>query len=295
MYHRGLRSGSIVAASVDIADVDVGAAADFGALDLDTTMHPVWLQKLLKDKTLDNKANTQLWTSRLTYILAAVGSAVGLGNIWRFPFLCYRNGGATFLIPYVLSLFLLGIPLLVLEMAIGQSTGKGAVAAFAAFNPRHKGLGWCCFVSGAGIVTYYCVVLGWCLRYLTAALASLGGRLPWAGGRSSEFFQSTVMQKVFLCSTHRAAELGVPALICNASIPMSYQDMRQVCVSERGCACPFRVCASCVCSPTCNSGHRPRRSGCLSPLRVLRGRVQSPRPPPGVLAARIMHPAAAPC
>jgi hypothetical protein len=94
-------------------------------LDVDVAMSSPKLKTLIEDRSFfEPKANTQVWTSQLSYTLAAVGSAVGLGNIWRFPYLCYRNGGATFLIPYFISLLGLGIPLFALEFTLGQGTGK---------------------------------------------------------------------------------------------------------------------------------------------------------------------------
>ena len=86
------------------------ASADF-----DLTLCSPQLRKLIEDQSFfEPKPDTQMWTSRISYLFAAVGSAVGVGNIWRFPFLCYRNGGATFLIPYLISLFGLAIPLFAL-------------------------------------------------------------------------------------------------------------------------------------------------------------------------------------
>ncbi|ESN95589.1 hypothetical protein HELRODRAFT_179367 [Helobdella robusta] len=67
------------------------------------------------------------WSNKFEFILTIVGLAVGLGNLWRFPYLCYRNGGGAFLIPYFGSLFLLGIPIFLLEMAVGQFCGKGPI------------------------------------------------------------------------------------------------------------------------------------------------------------------------
>jgi len=115
-----------------------GEMRDFSDLSMDVSLCSAKLKTLIEDKTyFEPKADTQLWTSRLSYTLAAVGSAVGLGNIWRFPYLCYRNGGATFLIPYFISLFALGIPLFALEFTLGQGTGKGALGAVSVHVRTH--------------------------------------------------------------------------------------------------------------------------------------------------------------
>lgn len=78
----------------------------------------------------------QRWTSRTIFILAAVGSAVGLGNLWRFPYLAGKYGGGAFLIPYLIALVLVGVPLLMLELAVGQKMQQGAIASYP------LGIGW---------------------------------------------------------------------------------------------------------------------------------------------------------
>jgi len=70
------------------------------------------------------------WSSKMIFIFAAVGSAVGLGNVWRFPYLADKYGGGAFLIPYIIMLFVLGVPLLIMEFAIGQKMQLGEVGAF---------------------------------------------------------------------------------------------------------------------------------------------------------------------
>ncbi|EKX40944.1 hypothetical protein GUITHDRAFT_112949 [Guillardia theta CCMP2712] len=143
------------------------------------------------------KHETQMWSSRLTYLIASVGGAVGIGNVWRFPFLCYRNGGATFLIPYFLSLFALGIPLWILESSLGQGIGKSSLGCFRDLSRRWKGLGWLSFVANQGICIYYCVVLAWSLRYLGAGMSA--GPIPWAGGSGTEYFQSEILHNAYVC------------------------------------------------------------------------------------------------
>jgi hypothetical protein len=167
-----------------------GGARDFSTVDVDievdVTMCSEKLRVLIEDKSFfEPKAATQLWTSRLSYTLAAVGSAVGLGNIWRFPYLCYRNGGATFLIPYFISLFGLGIPLFALEFTLGQGTGKSALGANLALDRRVGGVGLLTFISTSGIVIYYCVILAWCTHYLVSFLGAMASPqgLPFAPGQ----------------------------------------------------------------------------------------------------------------
>ena len=76
------------------------------------------------------------WSSTLGFILASIGSAVGIGNVWRFPYIVGANGGGAFLIPYLISVLLFGLPLMVLEFAIGRNTGTSVVTAFRSIQGR---------------------------------------------------------------------------------------------------------------------------------------------------------------
>ncbi len=107
-----------------------------------------------------------IWSSRLSFILAAVGSAVGLGNVWRFPYIAYKYGGGAFLIPFFTAIFIAGIPLLILEYYLGQSTQQGAPGALAKVGKNWETLGWFAVFVGFFIVTYYSVIMGWAFGFL---------------------------------------------------------------------------------------------------------------------------------
>ncbi|XP_051923737.1 sodium- and chloride-dependent GABA transporter ine [Hippocampus zosterae] len=116
------------------------------------------------------------WSGRMEFILATVGYAVGLGNVWRFPYLCYSSGGGAFLVPYLIMVFLCGIPLLLMEFAIGQFTNLGPVHALAKVCPLLKGVGLATVIISYVFCTYYNVLMSWALFYL---FRSFGATPPW--------------------------------------------------------------------------------------------------------------------
>ncbi|HAQ51930.1 MAG TPA: hypothetical protein DCR12_04100 [Lachnospiraceae bacterium] len=103
------------------------------------------------------------WNSRLTFILAAVGSAVGLGNAWRFPGLMAAHGGGAFLFAYLIALVVMGIPLLMMEIAIGRKVHGGALRGLASLNKYNKPVAWAATANAFLIVTYYAIVFAWVL------------------------------------------------------------------------------------------------------------------------------------
>ena len=129
------------------------------------------------------------WSSRTIFLFAAIGSAVGLGNVWRFPYLTYKFGGGAFLIPYLIALIVLGIPLLLLEFAIGQKLQKGAVDAFKTVNHRLRGIGVGAIFSGFVVVIYYSAVMAWSLVFL---INSFQAKLPWADDAKGFFFNGVL-------------------------------------------------------------------------------------------------------
>ena len=83
----------------------------------------------------------QRWANRTIFLLAALGSAVGLGNLWRFPYLAGKYGGGVFLVPYLIALVLVGVPMLMLEFAVGQKMQQGAIGSYRKLHPSFGGLG----------------------------------------------------------------------------------------------------------------------------------------------------------
>uniref|UniRef100_A0A8C2CEY7 Transporter n=1 Tax=Cyprinus carpio TaxID=7962 RepID=A0A8C2CEY7_CYPCA len=122
-----------------------------------------------------NKARGN-WSNKLDFILSMVGYAVGLGNVWRFPYLAFQNGGGAFLIPYLIMLGLAGIPIFLLEVSLGQFASQGPVSVWKAI-PALQGCGIAMLIISVLIAIYYNIIMCWTLYYL---FASLKGTLPWA-------------------------------------------------------------------------------------------------------------------
>lgn len=123
------------------------------------------------------------WPNQFVFILAAIGSAAGLGNLWRFPFLAYDHGGAAFVLVFILASIVVGIPLLLLEVGLGQMTQRGAPDAFGRVKKGLRFLGWLALVFGFMILAYYMAVMAWGIDYLGSAFT-----LSWQGDTEGYFF-----------------------------------------------------------------------------------------------------------
>ncbi|CAK8683357.1 sodium-dependent neutral amino acid transporter B(0)AT3-like [Clavelina lepadiformis] len=117
------------------------------------------------------------WDNKVQYILAQIGFAVGLGNVWRFPYLCQKNGGGAFLIPYFIMLILEGIPLFYMEIAIGQRLKRGSVGVWNHIHPYLGGVGVASMVVCFLIALYYNMIIAWALYYFFNSFQS---SLPWS-------------------------------------------------------------------------------------------------------------------
>jgi len=130
------------------------------------------------------------WGTNLGFLLAAIGSAVGLGNIWRFPYVAYENGGGAFLIPYFVALLTAGIPILMLEFALGHHRQASAPKAFRHIDGKWEWLGWWAVLFVMfGIQLYYIVIIGWCGNYMVFSLTQAWGDDP------NGFFFSQFLQR----------------------------------------------------------------------------------------------------
>lgn len=131
-----------------------------------------------------------LWGSKIGFLLAAIGSAVGLGNIWRFSYMAYENGGGAFLIPYLVALLCAGIPLMILEYSLGHREKASPPLAFARTHRLWEPLGWWMpVVAFFGINLFYSAVIGWCINYF-----GLSFNLGW-GEDTGTFFAETFLQQ----------------------------------------------------------------------------------------------------
>lgn len=138
------------------------------------------------------------FSGKIGFVLAAAGSAVGLGNIWRFPYLAAKYGGGIFLLIYILLAVTFGFALMIGEIAIGRKTGLSAIGAFKALNRKWSFLGYLTSIVPMIIFPYYCVIGGWVIKYFTVFVS--GNSAATAGGQYFEAFIGQTGQPIFwLC------------------------------------------------------------------------------------------------
>lgn len=111
------------------------------------------------------KPRRQQWSNKLQFVLACIGYSVGIGSVWRFPYLCYKSGGGVFLIPYFIIMIICGIPMLYMELAVGQYTGRGPIGAIGHLCPLLKGTGLASVIISFLMSTYYSVIIAYGIYY----------------------------------------------------------------------------------------------------------------------------------
>jgi len=163
----------------------------------------------MENKTTIKKSS---FTGSLGFVLAAAGSAVGLGNIWRFPYLAAQNGGGLFILVYIILAFTFGFALLTTDIAIGRKTGKSAIEAYGEISKKWKFLGWLSFIVPAIILTYYSVVGGWITKYMVSYIISDSSTLA-RDNYFTDFITSPIspiiFMLIFLALTALIVYLGV--------------------------------------------------------------------------------------
>ncbi|RDD46443.1 Sodium- and chloride-dependent GABA transporter 2 [Trichoplax sp. H2] len=132
--------------------------------------------KVVADTESEEEYEREGWGKKIEFMLSCIGFAVGFGNLWRFPYLCYKYGGGAFLIPYFISLAICGVPLMALEFGIGQYFVKGPTVVFKKICPLLFGTGFSMIMVSFLVSIYYVVILAWVLYFLFASFIS---PLPW--------------------------------------------------------------------------------------------------------------------
>ncbi len=164
------------------------------------------------------------WSGKWAFILAAAASAVGLGNMWRFPYLAAKYGGGTFLITYLVLVFTFGVSLLLLETALGRTTGQSAIGAFKQFGKKYAFIGFLASVVPFIITPYYCIIGGWVTKYTAAYVVNGPAALADGGDFFTGFITSPVesflWMFIFMAIVFLVVSLGVKGGIEKANLIM---------------------------------------------------------------------------
>ena len=153
---------------------------------------------------MEKTSKRHSFTGSLGFVLAAAGSAVGLGNIWRFPYLAAKDGGGLFLVIYIILALTFGFTLLITEVSIGRKTKQSPLTAYGKLHAKWKPLGILSCVVPAIILPYYCAIGGWVLKYLIVFITGAGGAAA-NDGYFNDFISGTaqpvIMMLIFLAAT----------------------------------------------------------------------------------------------
>lgn len=141
-----------------------------------------------KQAVSDSEMTRQSWGSQFGFLIAAIGSAIGLGNIWRFPGVAYENGGGAFIVPYLIALVAIGLPILMLDYAMGHKFRGSPPLAFARLNRKTEAVGWWSVGVCLVITVYYAAIIGWALSYTFFSVTKAWGK------DSAKFFTESFLQ-----------------------------------------------------------------------------------------------------
>ncbi len=166
--------------------------------------------------------NRNSFTSSLGFVLAAAGSAVGLGNIWRFPYLAAKDGGGLFLVVYIVLALTFGFTLLITEIAIGRKTKQSPLTAYGSLSKKWAGLGIIACLVPAIILPYYCVIGGWVLKYFYVYITGAGAASA-ADTYFTEFISSPLEPIVFM-----VIFLGITAFVIYRGVNQGIEKLSKI-------------------------------------------------------------------
>lgn len=159
------------------------------------------------------------FSSSLGFVIAAAGSAVGLGNIWRFPYLAAKDGGGIFLVTYLILAVTFGFTLLITEISIGRKTKQSPLTAYGILHPKWKGLGVIAVIVPFMILPYYCIIGGWVLKYFVAFVTGNGLEAAedgYFGGFITDIGSPIIYNIIFLAATvfviYKGVNKGIEAM-----------------------------------------------------------------------------------
>lgn len=159
------------------------------------------------------------FSSSLGFVIAAAGSAVGLGNIWRFPYLAAKDGGGIFLVTYLILAVTFGFTLLITEISIGRKTKQSPLTAYGMLHPKWKGLGVIAVIVPFMILPYYCIIGGWVLKYFVAFVTGNGLEAAedgYFGGFITDIGSPIIYNIIFLAATvfviYKGVNKGIEAM-----------------------------------------------------------------------------------
>ncbi|MDR2410215.1 MAG: sodium-dependent transporter [Bacteroidales bacterium] len=131
--------------------------------------------------------NPNIWSKNIFFVLASIGGAVGLGSLWRFPYMTYENGGGAFFIPFIVCLLFVGAPLIIFEISLGKWSNGSVVSSFHKRYKRTSWIGWWVLINSVVIVFYYAVILAWSLEFVLYSI-----NLSWENDTATFFTQNVI-------------------------------------------------------------------------------------------------------
>jgi neurotransmitter:Na+ symporter, NSS family len=180
--------------------------------------------KKVAEESMMEESGRATWSNKTAFILAAAASAVGLGNMWRFPYLAAKFGGGTFIFTYLILVFTFGVSLLLLEIALGRKTRLSAIGAFGAYGKKFTFIGLLASIVPFIITPYYCIIGGWVIKYMVAFVTTDVSSLADGGDFFTSFLysnsESYAWMLVFMAITFLIVAMGVKKGIEKANLVM---------------------------------------------------------------------------